>query len=66
MISFETKFHKVWCRQGQRNEYFDIRVKVLWMANAMYQSVILFLIPTYSLHLVAKDKNGREHVRLVL
>jgi len=47
-------------RQGQRNEYFDIRVKVLWMANAMYQSVILFLIPTYSLYLVAQDKNGRE------
>jgi len=46
--------------QGQRNEYFDVRVKALWMINAFYQSVILFVIPTYAMYLVADSKDGRK------
>jgi len=44
-------------RQGQRNEYFNWYCIGLWMLNGIYQSVIIFGVPTLYYHFTP-DSNG--------
>jgi magnesium-transporting ATPase (P-type) len=49
-------------RQGQRNEYFNWYCIGLWMLNGIYQSVIIFGVPTLYFHFTP-DNNGMVRAR---
>jgi len=58
-IDFTTRkqFPRIY-RQGPANEYFDMKVKLAWMFNGIYQSVVIYAVPTAHYYMTV-EPHGR-------
>jgi magnesium-transporting ATPase (P-type) len=45
-------------RSGQKGELFNVKVFLVWMASSVWQSLVCFYVPVWSMAVVAIDSQG--------